>query len=106
MRVSNGEIPKWRITSIKDKNGFHTDHGERAANDLFGKILSLDKDDVYYSINYNGLMFNVYKSNVKIEDAIRYIHSDVERLQMITSYIPVNLFEKTIQDELLCRCDL
>lgn len=43
---------------------------------------------------------------VKIEDAIRYIHSDVERLQMITSYIPVNLFEKTIQDELLCRCDL
>lgn len=69
MRVSNGEIPKWRITSIKDKNDFHTDNGERAANDLFGKILSRDKDDVYYipplPPNYNGLMLSVYKSNVE-----------------------------------------
>lgn len=68
MRVSNGEIPKWHITSIKDKNGFHADNGERAANDLFGKILSRDKDDVYYIpsyTNYNGLMFSVYKSNVE-----------------------------------------
>lgn len=65
MRVSNGENPRWRITSIKDKNGFHTDHSERVANDLFGKILSRDKDDIYYAPNYNGLMFNVYKSNVE-----------------------------------------
>lgn len=64
-RVSNGRIPKWRITGVKDDNGFHTDHGERAANDLFGKILSRNKDDVYYAPNFNGLMFNVYKSNVE-----------------------------------------
>lgn len=65
MRVSNDEPPTWRITSIKDLNGFHTDHGERATNDLFGKILSLDKDDTYYAPNLNGLMFNVYRSNVE-----------------------------------------
>lgn len=65
MRISNGKNPRWRITSIKDKNGFRTDHGERATNDLFGKILSRDKDDVYYAPNFNGLMFNVSKSNVE-----------------------------------------
>lgn len=69
MRVSNGEYPKWRITSIKDMNGFHSDHGERAANNLFGKILSLDKNDTYYIPSqfpkYNGLMLGAYKSNVE-----------------------------------------
>lgn len=68
MRVSNDEPPTWRITSIKDLNGFHTDHGERAANDLFGKILSRDKNETYYApikMNYNGFMLKAHKSNVE-----------------------------------------
>lgn len=65
MRVSNGENPKWRITSIKDKNSFHTDYGERAANNLFGKILSLDRDETYCAINHTGLTLDTYKSNAE-----------------------------------------
>lgn len=56
-RVPNGEYPKWRITSIKKEMG---------AKDLFGKSFSVDEDDTYYiPTSYNGLMFNVYKSNVE-----------------------------------------
>lgn len=110
MRVSNDEPPTWRITSIKDLNGFHTDHGERAANDLFGKILSLDKDDTYYAPNLNGLMFNVYRSNVEkkvleflaklknveTEDELRTLVWEFKYNSAVSEWIagPVEYFEK------------
>lgn len=118
MRVSNGENPRWRITSIKDKNGFHTDHGERTANDLFGKILSRDKDDVYYTPslppNYSGLMLSVYKSNVekkvleflvnlknvRTEDKLRELVWELKYGSAVGEWIasPVNYLEKDSEE--------
>lgn len=65
MRISNDIPCRWRVTGIKENPRFHTNHGEGGANNLFGKILSRDKDDVYYTPNYSDLLFNVYKSNVE-----------------------------------------
>lgn len=118
MRVSNGENPKWRITSIKDEDGFHTDHGERTANNLFGKILSRDKDNAYYipslPPNYSGLMLGVYKSNVekkvleflvnlknvRTEDKLRELVWELKYGSSVGEWIasPVNYLEKDSEE--------
>lgn len=83
--------------------------------DIFAKILGIrcPYPELYFKENGFDIIAineitpgNRKNTFVRTSDAIRFVHKDNRRLQIVMAYKAKDAWEKDIQNTLLCRCEL